>query len=197
METTTGSMCQRRTKGTSTQPFATSRLGSRGKRLMKSRALAISLMLLPVFFSCSTCRADSLQLWMARSAIGEAGWKSWRTGEALAIWYVIQERLETRRKLGIDTDYLATLRSYSSPVNKRRTRKRWLFTLTLFNVPLPLKNHLTRLLEQANLFLSGRTTNPCPRATHFGSPRDKPQGTRMVRVRCKIKTHNVFYRVAR
>jgi len=110
-------------------------------------------------------------LWLARSCVGEAGWRSIETGECAAIGYVYRKRAKRS-----GSTYLDVLRRYSSAVGPYG--RRWVRSLSRdlrrpHGWPRALKwgEHTERwhnVLAYTDAFERGELNDPTPRALHYG-----------------------------
>lgn len=136
-------------------------------------------------------------LWLARSCTGEAGWRSYRTGECAAILHVYRKR---SKLTGETTVELA--RRYSAAIKQHDgKRNKWALTLRVDGgKPERWPNHLNwdryrghwvAMLIYVDFFLREMVPDPLPRAMHYGCKFDiPPPGS----VRIKTKFRNRFYR---
>jgi hypothetical protein len=143
----------------------------------------------------------NVKLWLARSLIGEVGWRITKEHAAVA-WVYAMRANQSRRH-----DFLGMVKRYSAAVrNPGRIRNPWLFELGLDGArpgswpygPLwkgRYQQAWFRLLQLADLWRAGKIANPCPGANHFGGPMDRhrAENRHWYRVKCKMRTRNSFY----
>lgn len=145
--------------------------------------------------------SDEAKLWLARSVLGEAGWK--RPDEYSAIAYVYATRAEQTGRY----DFLGMVKQYSAAVRAPGKRRNpWLFELGFDKTRPPSwpmgpqwpglhDEAWFQTLEWADAWQAGEHENPCPGANHFGSYQDshRASNARWMRIRCKVSTRNRFY----
>lgn len=153
---------------------------------------------------------DEAKLWLARSVIGEAGWKTAGSQEEYsAIAYVYAVRAEQSKS----RTFLEMVRTYSAAVkNRRNTKRPWLYELG-FEATRPRSwpfNPETKMgprwkgvhevawrdtLAWADEWQAGEHENPCPGANHFGGylDRHRAKAARWTPIKCSAKTWNRFY----
>jgi hypothetical protein len=117
---------------------------------------------------------EDTALWLARSCIGEAGWKAVETGECAAIWWV------HRKRAGGQAGELEMTLRYSNAV-KYSTRQ-WVVELNRdgekpagWPVGARWKYHLKywkSTLLLADNFVAGDVPDPLPSAEHYGGEMD-------------------------
>lgn len=149
---------------------------------------------------------DTTKLWLARSVLGEAGWR--REAEYSAIAYVYVARAEQSKT----KDFLEVIKSYSAAVKSfGRRRNPWLFELGLdsarpSNWPMDDNGIGPRweglhdeawleVLSWADEWQEGLHDNPCPGANHYGGwvDRYRAEQARWVRIKCSSTMRNRFY----
>lgn len=150
---------------------------------------------------------DDVKLWLARSVLGEAGWR--RFDEYSAIAFVYAERAEQ----SASHDFLDMVRTYSAAVKPgNHHRNPWLFELGLHGErprswPFdpetksgPLWSGLHReawieTLAWADEWQAGKRANPCPGANHFGGwiDRHRAVAARWTPIKCETRMRNRFY----
>lgn len=150
---------------------------------------------------------DEAKLWLARSVIGEAGWR--RPDEHTAIAYVYATRASQTTRY----TFTEMVRRYSAAIRAPGKRSRpWLLELS-FDCARPkswpvdpvtkqgplwggLHSEAWReTLQWADEWQAGHHENPCPGANHFGGYQDvhRAQMAGWKRLRCKTRMYNRFY----
>lgn len=141
------------------------------------------------------------RLWLARSLVGEAGWRAADEHAAIAHVYVVRWRMSKRRSL------VQLVRAYSAAVHGRRNLKHpWIYGLNVDGAEpagWPVgKARWTRyrdawldVLEWSDRWAAGAVANPCPRANHFGGhvDRHRADALRWHVVKCSAPMRNFFY----
>jgi hypothetical protein len=149
---------------------------------------------------------DDAKLWLARSVLGEVGWR--RFDEYSAVAWVYVTRAEQTKQYG----FLEMIKQYSAAVREPgKTRNPWLFELDFTDTrprswPVnedgsgPLWKGLydqawLETLEWADEWADGKHPNPCPGANHFGGYVDhyRAVAKRWKRIKCQGKMRNRFY----
>jgi hypothetical protein len=151
-------------------------------------------------FNLSASEKD-IGLWLARSCIGEAGWRSAKTGECAAIAHVYKKRQRFNK-----LDYYKTMRLYSSALKKKkRNANRWVRHLSR-DLEQPkgwpktvswkrYKPRWVEALEVADAFLLGDVKDPLPRALHYGCHADAYRAKNAGWIEMKTGFRNFFYKV--
>jgi len=136
---------------------------------------------------------DETKVWLARSLVGEAGWRRPVEYAAIAWVYVARARLSKSR------NFLQIVRRYSAAVKNRRNRQRpWLYQLG-FDGARPddwpsgpmwaglHKEAWLDTLDWCDEWQAGKHPNPCPRANHFGGYADehRAEALRWTRIKCE------------
>jgi hypothetical protein len=144
---------------------------------------------------------DETKLWLARSLLGEVGWR--RPGEYAAVAWVYA----TRAKLSKRHNFLEMTKRYSAAIRAPGKRRNpWLFELD-FTRDKPSSwpdgpqwrglhdEAWGEVLAFVDEWRLGRIANPCLGANHFGGyvDRHRAQAMRWRRVKCSVKTRNRFY----
>ncbi len=141
------------------------------------------------------------KLWLARSLLGEVGWRVTKEHAAVAWVYTV------RAKESKQYDFLGMVKRYSAAVRSPgRNRNPWLFELGLDGSRPDswpygptwkgrYQSAWLRLLRLTEYWRAGKISNPCPGANHFGGPMDRhrAENRRWYRVKCKVRTRNSFY----
>lgn len=146
------------------------------------------------------------KLWLARSLVGEVGWR--RLGEYGAVAWVYA----TRAKLSPNHTFTEMVKTYSAAIKlSGKRRNPWLFELDETGVrpkswpvneqgvgPLWRGLHDKAWFEALDFvddWRAGKVPNPCPRANHFGGAIDAHRAVqqRWVQVKCSVPTRNRFY----
>jgi hypothetical protein len=141
------------------------------------------------------------RLWLARSVLGEVGWR--RPEEYSAVAWVYATRARTSRRYS----FLKMVRTYSAAVKGRgNSRNPWLYELRPNMTRPPSWPEGPRweglhavawaeVLVWANEWAAGKRPNPCPGANHFGGSVDhyRAVAKRWTRVKCTSKMRNRFY----
>ena len=150
---------------------------------------------------------DDAKLWLARSVIGEAGWRQFDEYSAIAFVYA------TRAEQSKRYDFLGMVKRYSAAVRAQGKRRQpWLFELGFEGKrprswpvdpatktgPLWTGLHRDAWLETlawADAWQAGERANPCEGANHFGGyiDRHRAAAARWVRIKCEPRTRNRFY----
>lgn len=144
---------------------------------------------------------DEVKLWLARSVLGEVGWR--RSAEYTAVAYVYAVRAEQSKT----RDFLELMKRYSAAIRSPGKRRNpWLFNLGLDDTrpaewpegPQWRGLHDEAWLETlqwADDWQAGRFENPCPGANHFGGWVDhhRAEQARWKTIKCSVKTRNRFY----
>ena len=118
-------------------------------------------------------------LWLARSCVGEAGWKAHGTGECAAIFHVYKKRSEIS-----GLSLYKVMRKYSAATKPRPGRKnQWVLHLNRAGEkpkhwPAGAKWQVYQsdwgfALVEAERFLRGDTADPLPDALHYGCIYDR------------------------
>ena len=165
---------------------------------MKLHFLHVFLFVAITGFQSCGVKANDDNLWLARSCIGEAGWRAWESGECAAILHIYKKRTE------LTGESIAKLASrYSAAIKSHKgKRNKWVLGLTKdADKPKQWPSRLnwerfrfdwvmTQIL--VDLFMSDMVEDPLPDAMHYGSIIDPPP------LRAKlIKTdfRNRFYKM--
>lgn len=111
-------------------------------------------------------------LWLARSCVGEAGWKSAESGECVAIAHIYKKRAQQGRY-----SFFLSMRKYSAAI-KPGCGKTWVRELSRngkkpdgFNNRLKWSLYREKwfaMLEVADSFVNSVVPDPLPRALHYG-----------------------------
>ena len=163
---------------------------------------AIGLIIYAVLYTMelNASEPNSEALWLARSCIGEAGWKAHETGECAAIMHIYRKRGILNGK-----GTLWTAKKYSAAIKPGvHQRNKWVMNLNVSGKPerWPLtldwdryEMHWLRTYFQAQLFINNMLRDPTPDAMHYGSSIDhhraKPNWKRLN----KPNFRNWFYKV--
>lgn len=147
---------------------------------------------------------DNVRLWTARSVLGEVGWD--RPGEFAAVLWVYANRASNSKRY----TFYQMVKQYSAAVKPgNRHRNPWLFNLSAdktYPRGWPMKNGVgpqwsglhdeswIRTLSFVDEWQSGKVTNPCPRANHFGGSIDRHRAeiSRWARAKCDESGHKRF-----
>ena len=147
---------------------------------------------------------DEVKLWSARSVLGEVGWD--RPGEWGAVLWVYYTRARTTKRY----TFYQMVRQYSAAVKSgNHHRNPWLFNLSLdrtYPCGWPMKNgsgprwsglhdaSWLRTLEFVDLWQSGKVSNSCKRANHFGGDIDRHRAESLgwKRIKCNEEGHRRF-----
>ena len=149
---------------------------------------------------------DTSKLWLARSMIGEVGWR--RPAEQSAVAWIYAVRAPESSTY----DFLGMVKRYSAAVRTPGKRRNpWLFELG-FNRTRPKAwptgplwtglhdDAWIEALELADRWQNGEVPNPCPQANHFGGyvDRHRAEAARWTRVKCRPpegskRFRNIFY----
>jgi hypothetical protein len=125
---------------------------------------------------------------LAQVCVGEA---LWALRDCAAITHVLIKRWRTVPELqGMTLAEVAV--AYSAPMRRKSRRARWVRAL-----PASAGKHRVRwarVLNTVTGVLNGDVPDPCPLATHWGSPTDSPTD-RMIGVCGRLGLKNIFYRV--
>jgi hypothetical protein len=141
------------------------------------------------------------RVWLARSVVGEAGWRTFNEYSAIAWIYAIRSQQSEQYS------FLKMIRTYSAAVRRRKNPDRpWLYELGPMaqrprswpSGPLWAGLHEVAWKETllwADSWARGERPNPCPGANHFGGLIDHHRAVakRWTRIRCKSKMRNRFY----
>lgn len=141
------------------------------------------------------------RLWLARSVLGEVGWR--RPEEYSAVAWVYATRARNSKRY----TFIQMVRTYSAAVkNRTNHRNPWLYELgpSMMRPPSwpegPRWEGLhavawSEVLVWANEWAAGKRPNPCPGANHFGGIVDhyRAVAKRWTRVKCTSKMRNRFY----
>jgi hypothetical protein len=140
-------------------------------------------------------------LLLARSCVGEAGFKAIGTGECAAIMHIYKKRAPEPTKSSL----YWTARQYSSAVKYLRNHpNRWVLQLNRrmirprsWDRRLSWKNHIPHWKKALNLadnFLAGEVPDPVPQAMHYGGHMDRHRLSPRVWKRIRgLKYENTFY----
>lgn len=119
-----------------------------------------------------------LGLWLARACVGEAGWKSFQTGECAAIAHIFHKRSYNHHRRSYFksmVDYSAALRvgyktrPWLKHLNRAGNRPRMLESNVSWSIHHPL---WVKTLDFADRFFKGQIPDPTPKALHFGGVMD-------------------------
>lgn len=144
---------------------------------------------------------DDTKLWLARSVLGEVGWR--RPAEWSAVAFVYATRAEQTKRY----DFIGMVKRYSAAIRGGgKTRSPWLFELGFDKTRPPSwpegpqwqglhDDAWLEVLAWADEWQAGQHENPCPGANHFGGYVDahRAENARWRRVKCTAKTRNRFY----
>jgi hypothetical protein len=142
-------------------------------------------------------------LWLARSCVGEAGFKSAENGECAAIAWIYRKR-QTVNHL----PYYEVVRKYSASVKPRSGRTRlWVMSLRRdLSRPKGFPKRLVwaryrdawaDVLDVADRFVRGEIADPLPDADHFGGRMDHWRAERAGWIVLRTDYRNIFYRIRR
>ena len=136
-------------------------------------------------------------LWLARSIVGECGWKCVDTGEAAAIAWIYHKRsyhFPGRNYFRAMMDYSAAIRvgrAWIRNLNRRGDRPRLLEGQIYWGKHRKL---WMKTLDFADRFFRGQVTDPCPQCLHFGGHFDKKNMNMSVwKVADTPGTKNLFF----
>lgn len=146
---------------------------------------------------------DDVELWLARSCVGEAGWGAHSSGECAALLHIYLKR---SHKGGLTL--LEACRMYSGATKQRPNHPRkWLFHLDRSdNEPEGWPSHLRwerysddwlRTVDLVGDFLRGQIADPLPHADHYGSKYDHIRAVRAGWWELVTDFRNRFYSVDR
>jgi hypothetical protein len=144
-------------------------------KLIKTALVICAVALVTTLAWSGDAKSNDVALWIARSCVGEAGWKSHETGECAAIAHIYKKRSAIN-----GWSYYRTMRKYSGAIKRHRGHSReWLFGLKQGAVrPIQWPSRLKwseyeddwqLTLDMARRFVSGEIDDPLPRADHYGS----------------------------
>jgi hypothetical protein len=144
---------------------------------------------------------DETKLWLARSVLGEAGWR--QHAEYTAVAYVYAVRAEQTERY----DFLGMVKRYSAAVRAPgRAKAPWRFELG-FDKTRPRSwpsgplwkgrydQEWLDVLDWADRWQAGEYANPCEGANHFGGYGDsaRAEWAGWTRIKCKVRMRNRFY----
>lgn len=170
--------------------------------------IGVIIVQLVVFYSvtagASAVPLSDTAVWLARSCVGEAGFRAHRTGECASIMHIYRKRAANDTPAAIEH----TARKYSAAIRPRvRRGNRWVMHLRRdmqrpdhwpSNIPWDpaYSASWARMLAHADAFLRGEVTDPTPRAMHYGGRMDRLADRAGWRVIRGLNYRNIFYRPA-
>lgn len=163
-------------------------------------ALYVLFAVVLYFLSPLAARSDD-SVWLARSCVGEAGWRAHETGECLALLHLYRKRAALTGETVVEL-----ARRYSAAIKRHGTqRNRWVWHLGGASQPrgwpsgVDWQRYVYHWLQTrfvVAMFLQGRTVDPLPAAMHYGCVLDpQPTGTVRMRTQRAMRFRNRFYRL--